>query len=220
MSLTRGLVLDVANQLGGTMPSIVTLHDYSRHGNDGAMANVIWTQTAAGLWVMNFNGTTATVNCGNDASVDIGLGLTIEAWVNFDNLFDITRGDWDTTISHISYYAGFNPGTGRLMLALAGIANFEGIKDSWAALTWFHIVCTHDGALTNHYVNGALDRSQAGVGSITQNPANNLHIGSYDPTWDWFEGRIAMPRVRNYALTAAQVRARYHSTKWLFGVAS
>ena len=191
MSLTRGLILDIARQEGGAMPGIVTLHDWSRFGNDGTMANVTWAQFASiGLWVMVFNGTTAEVPHGASTV----LCQSFVAWIYPDD---------KTTRSIVD----FDGGTHSVEMDAAGNLTATG----WAAPSLYVAGSVASAAITESAWNFIA------VTTATAFTASAVTLG-HEATW--FDGNMVKVSLFNYALTPAQIRARYHSQKWLFGVAS
>ncbi len=218
MSLTRGLVLDVANQVGGAMPSIVTLHDWSRYQNDGAMANVTWVQLPTGLWVMDFNGATSLVNCGNDGSLMPVTGLTILVWTYLRTLTN-----WDELlakssnailngygITNISAAAGWRCWVNHRVNNIVFVVPTLNV--------WQQIALTYNKVVVEAYRNAVSQGTDNYTADIVTN-TSNLVVGA-SLGGGPFDGNIALLRIYNYALTPAQIRARYHSQKWLFGVAS
>jgi len=225
LSKTCGLVLDVANQVGGVVPSVVTLHDWSREKNDGAMTNVTWAQLAStGLWYPIFNGTTSLVNCGNAISFSNLNQFTWETWFyanglggnNIGRILDkgaknwhIEAGRFTVNISHVIL-------TGQWKSPVASIA----------LAGWYHVVVTMtdvDNVASNptFYINGV---SVVVTETATPNGAliadTTLYLGNRAAANRGFDGYIPKFRYYNYALTPAQIRARYHAEKYLFGVAS
>jgi len=233
---TSGIVLDVARQRGGATPSIVTLHDDSRFHNDGAMSNVTWTQLPSGLWVMSFNGTTSLVDCGSDPSFNMENTLTAEAWVR--------RGELARDQSILSKYdSGGNQRIWNVYFynlddtltfvmsknGLSGAADLTTLQTiiTYTSLTdWLHIIATYrfvtDGTSQMRlYVNGGLVRTTDtahGDIFVTTEPVRIgcMQIGGAN-SW-LYEGQIATPRIYNYALNPAQVRARFTATRRFFGV--
>lgn len=235
MSLTRGLVLDVANQLGGAEPSIVTLHDWSRAKNDGAMTNMTWPQLAStGLWVMGFDGSSSSVNCGSSAQFNLIDAITIEAWIRIVD--DFREGDliakWSSPGSQRSYYMIIAP-NGLLWVEFSSDGGFINVMSNdgngvrWGStdlrdLKYHHCVVTFSKPTLGIYVDGQSDGgNQAAWNGSIYKSTSNLRLAIADSLINAkFEGTMVLIRIYNYALTAGQVRARYHSTKWLFGVAS
>jgi len=127
---TTGIVLDVANQRGGAMPSVVTLHDWSRFGNDGAMANITWGQEPSRLWVMGFNGATSLSNHG-----DCVLARTVEFWMNPDSLTE--------SILEETAAVGISINAGAMVYGSWDNCYVDGIDtDAIISAVWKHIVIT------------------------------------------------------------------------------
>lgn len=221
MSLTRGLVLDVANQLGGAMPSVVTLHDFSRFGNHGTMTNVTWIQLPTGLWVMEFDGT-ADVNCGNDASLEIAGDITIELWAQLitsnANVVLLCKGLHATDGWYIQQ--GANE---RYSCWWEGPIVRQGCTSLDNLLVigeWVHVVVRRVGTQGWVFRNGVDFTNTSGVIVDPVSSTRNLYIGSYDGGIQNHNSFITAVRIYSYAFTPAQIRARYHSTRWLFGSAT
>lgn len=235
MSLTRGLVLDVANQLGGAMPSVVTLHDWSRFENDGAMTDVTWEQLPSGLWMMRFNGTSSDVQIADSLSQRIPLNLTVLCWARTDHAdtrYFFCKGDLG--LNTVSWCVlNFNQRF-RVFITQGGTylggdtKNYYTTADVFTdANIWHHVGFVFEGGTTlTLYVDGEVP--------ATTYSTDNAMTSLYPATDDLLLGCVwinalkagravidkALPCIYNYALTPAQVRARYHSEKWLFGVAS
>jgi len=220
MSLTRGLVLDVANQSGGAMPSIVTLHDWSRFGNDGAMTNVTWAQLAStGLWYPVYNGTTSIVNCGTNVSLAITDAITIEAWVYAVTLGEGLAGRI-VAKNDVADYAYLPISADNSIGIYFNSTQYKSNAGIFVLGTWQYFVVTFDRFLaTNqikHYKNGVAIGTNIRAAAIPTS-ANALSIGNRVATGRTFDGNLPLLRLYNYALSPAQIRARYHSTRWLFG---
>lgn len=214
---SSGLVLDVARQRGGAMPSVVTLHDHSRMGNHGAMTDVTWSQLPSGLWVMSFNGTSSDVNCGNNPSLDLAITISIEAWVLIHtdiNGFLVAKGN----------PAAAGGGYGLFLLPTTDVVRFYSNAahfTSNAVFTpnnvWFHLVVTN-----NSLVGGCIFYKNAvgagwGTRAIVSN-VDNLHIGNHSGAAGWVDVKCALLRIYTYALTPAQIRSRFTATRRFLGV--
>jgi len=218
-SKTTGIVLDVARQLGGAMPGVVTLHDHSRFGNHGAMTDVAWVQLPTGLWVMSFNGATSYVDCGDDSSVDIVNAITLESWVYPTTLVD---NNWlsrdDNANRNYSFYSNA-AGDVYITMFTGGVNKYVFLAGALTINNWFHVVGTYNGAIEYLYINGiSVGTPNAWVGTI-DNDDVSLTIGAREDAFDReFLGYIAPVRIYNYALTAGQILKRYEADKWKFGV--
>jgi len=73
---------------------------------------------------------------------------------------------------------------------------------------WFHVTITYDGITQSIYINGILNNSSPLAGSIQQTPTN-IFIGTYDASFDFFNGTIDEVRIWNRSLTQAEINAQY-----------
>lgn len=83
---------------------------------------------------------------------------------------------------------------------------------------WNHIIHLYDGTNVSLYTNGVLSNSKA----FTLNTTNStllLGAGKYTG-YNYFSGKVALGRIYNRALTAAEVLQNYSDTKTRFGILS
>lgn len=202
-----GIVLDVARQRGGATPSTVTLHDHSRFGNDGVWTDCSYTQLPSGLWVPVFGHTVVAV-CG---SVLTSGDWTFSAWAN-----SIIQ---DLTVHHISSFSGAN---GVYFGGLtAPYENQWGFCDGVYRVAdstvisgaWYHFCVTKTGTTYAFYLNGVYD----GGGVYNAIYPSSLRIGDRNGIY-YFNGYISHVKLNSYALTPAQIRAKFTATRRLFGV--
>ena len=218
MTLAREIVVDIANQVGGASPSTSTIKDWSRYKNNGTLTGITWSQEPTGLWVPVFDGSTSVIDCGGHSSTKCLYGLTIELWINPTNI-----AEWDRFADNESAGAGY-----VLAFAASNALRFRcnrgAVMDTNSTLTagvWAHIVATWDGTTKKIFVNGVQDAVTAAFAGPIVASSVNVFWGRYsEGATTYFDGKQSKQRILNYALTSAQIRARYHSTKWLFGVAS
>ena len=225
MSLTRGLVLDVANQVGGAAPGAAVLHDWSREQIDGAFgagaAAPTWVQLPTGLWVLYFDGD-AYISLGVDTFDGLYPGTTysgtFEVWMRYPTAsasrhFLNVEGGW------LVYH---NP-AGQIYAFVTGSSADAAITPTdYDDDIWHHFAFTWDTNLQQIFIDGAF------IISDVPTALANLSTLSRQTTIgaDWrldrafYIGYMGLIRFRNYALTPAQIRARYHSTRWLFGSAT
>lgn len=221
MAIIRDCVLDVASQLGGAAPGVVTVYDKSRYHNDVTLNNVTWAQLSTGLWVLDFNGTNGFSTLAASPSLAIVGDMTIELWIRAD----ATQADASGSI-----FRGQNPyilwhqNTGQLKYQFR-----DEVAGTWRAwtttaaipdLTWIHLVVTRAVAVNsqmNIYINGVPFENQLLLGYPGATTVA-YRIGGYAVATERFKGEIALHKAYPFLLTPAQIRARYHSEKWLFGV--
>ncbi len=220
MSLTRGLVLDVANQVGGTMPSIVTLHDWSREKNEGAITAVTWAQLGStGQWVMEFDGATTYTTHADKGFPSGAEDRTFLAWLNrgataaTDRLFGY--GTWGADEAFDCCVVQ----TGALEL-IGHTNNYQSTGTPSTQGVWQLLAFVLLGGTIYFYVDGVEDSNFATTIDTTLSGTAYIGCSIAGVTQNDLLGDLTKGRLLNYALTPAQIRAFYHSTKWLFGVAS
>jgi len=214
MDKTSGLVLDVASQVGGSMPSTTTLTDRSRFKNNGAMTNVTWSQLPSKLWVMNYNGITGITTITDSASLRFAGNFSISAWIKVTDptLAAEQRVIWKKTLPSgttgwcvylqlSKLYIGFGTGSG-----------FQEKQKAYTSTAWTHIVCGYNGG-TFHYYNGISQGGQATVGTPTAG-TQNLLLGTGSTTY--YGGLMSFPHFFSYALSPAQIRNLFNREVRLF----
>ncbi|MAH44705.1 hypothetical protein CMI37_02700 [Candidatus Pacearchaeota archaeon] len=236
MSIIKDSVLDIASQVGGSSPGAGTITDKTRFDNNLTITGMTWTQLPTGLWVMEFDGT-------NDYAIKLNpsfakdLRGTISLWLKPANgTSDILCYSKASTGNVDEFRFQRAGGSGVEYFRLHAQVNYATIYtlDTGAGTavdgTWYNFVITSNGSATLFYLAGASTpiTVTAGVANGTWfgdfvTDANQLTIGALARSNSYisdFEGQIALVRLFSYAITPAQVRAHYHSQKWLFGVAS
>ena len=156
------------------------------------------------------------------SAIDLGTGMTIEAWVNPGSQMT----DWNTVVlkergaGNLSYglYAhdgfpqpsGFNSPAGYTRTNPVANTTDRAVRTN-APLPinqWTHLATTYDGANMRLYVNGVLVSTQPQTGSLSvSNGAlriggNNVFAGG-----EFFHGLIDEVRIYNRALTVDQIQA-------------
>lgn len=190
MSLARDLILDVASQVGGASPSTTTLKDWSREQNDGTLTNVTWEQLEIDLWVMVFNGSTA--ECPHGASTV--PCQCIMGWIYPDD--NTTRAIFD-----------LDGGTHSVEMDGSGNLTATG----WASPSLYVNGSVASAAITQSAWNFIA------ITTATSFVASAITLGNEATFYD---GKMSKVRAFRYAPTSAQIRAWFHSSKYLFGVAS
>jgi hypothetical protein len=194
-------------------------HDSSSNGYDGTVnGGADWTTGKVGN-ALTFNGNGNYVNIPGSENVDISSGITIEAWVKFN---DITP---DPFAAH-TIAAKWGVGDRAFYLGQGG-NNDKFEYDLWAngdawivgpvsslysntapvAGVWTHVAATYDGSIANFYINGNLDISQSATGLIHQG-GRQIEIGGVSTGYPhYFNGLIDEVRIYNNALTQEQICA-------------
>jgi len=191
---------------GGT-----TVVDRSGHGNDGTLINDP-SRIADGRsgGALSFNGVDQRVNVPDSPSLDLGKGMTIEAWVRPSDVdgYHAAVFKEDRTQQQEGYalYASNGNGkptgevaTGQRYTTLAG-------SEPITAGTWTHIAATYDGDTLRVFRDGVEVGSKALSGTLNAT-SDPLCIGGNSVWGEWFKGAIDEVRVWNVARTASQIQS-------------
>ena len=181
--------------------------DASGTGNNGTTSGTTWTTGGKFGSALNFNGTNASVTVPDSNSLDLSTGMTLEAWVNPNQL----GGTWRTAIlkqttSGMAYSLYAHDGSRPLgQVGILGEQNATGSAQV-PLNAWTHLATTYDGATLRLYVNGTQVGSKPQTGSV---PASTgpLRIGGNSIWSEWFRGLIDEVRVYSRALTAGEIQA-------------
>jgi len=203
-----GLVLSLdAGDKNSYIGSGTTYSDLSGNGIDGTLSHAsIGTDTPG---TMDFDGSSDYVSV---TMPSVGPSLTIAAWINPDVN---TGGD--------NYKAIFDWLGGDEFLF--GYRNNKIVQYSYQSdllysdtdLTvggWNYIVLTRTASVVTFYLNGVAD---GGDSTSTRTPSGVAHIGSRSGTTYEFNGKIAILRVYNRVLTAAEVLQNFNAHRHRFG---
>ena len=180
-----------------------TLTDASGNGNMGTIVGATWTKSGKFGSALSFNGTNSIVTVNDSPSLDLNVGMTLEAWVYPTAM---NPQQWMTVI--------FKPldAADDVDYVLQGVSkNVEtpstAVSSSPTNLfgspvlplnTWSHLAATYDGANLKLYVNGVQAASAAQTGAIGAS-SQPLSIGT-----NWV-GMIDEMRIYNRALSASEI---------------
>jgi hypothetical protein len=184
-----------------------TATDASGSGNPGTISGASRVAGRAGGG-LSFDGLDDWVTVADAASLDLGTGMTLEAWVNPATI----TGKWRTVLlkeapGGLAYalYAGEDAGRPSAHTYTSSELDTRGTA-GLPLNTWSHLAATYDGATLRLYVNGTQVSSRAVSGAMRAT-TGVLRIGG-NAIWDeWFTGRIDEVRVYNRALPAADIQA-------------
>src|SRR5262245_44994568 len=175
--------------------------DVSGTGNNGTITGATWTTSGRFGGALSFNGNGNLVSVPDSNSLDLSVGMTLEAWVRPD------QGSWRTAIlkerpGGLAYALYASSDTNRPSTETT--ADTRGT----AALpnaTWSHLASTYDGATLRLYVNGTQVSSRALPGTITLS-SSPLRIGGNSLWGEYFSGLIDEVRIYNRPLTAGEIQ--------------
>jgi len=163
---------------------------------------------SGGRWIgkntLEFNGISDYVNCGNNRSLDITDGLTIEAWVKLNgtgrNYIVDKYHEWGIKISD---------GGQKVIFFIADQTPSDLVTTDTIPLnTWTHIAATYDGSARKIYFNGVEVKSDTPSGSIGTS-TGDLFIGDYGGHGYTFNGIIDEVAIYNRALSAKEISNHY-----------
>ena len=181
------------------------LHDSSGNGNDGVVSGATW-MPGKSLSALSFNGRDSWVTVPGSPSLDLATGMTLEAWVNPNQL----SGSWRTVVlkeqsGHLAYALYANgAGPGPSSHVNTGADRYATRSAVLPTGRWSFLTGTYDGANVRLYVNGQLSATFAATGTIARS-TQPLRIGGNSVWSEWFSGLIDEVKVYNRPLTAAEI---------------
>lgn len=199
--IAPGLVLSYSFDEGdGTVA-----HDSSGNGNNGVITSAAWSGDGKLGGALVFDGRSSWITTAGSPSLDLTVGMTLEAWVKPASL-----GGWRAVLarerpSGISWglFANNYWPSGRLFIDNAQMvnANTRFTPDQWA-----HLAVTYDGATANLYLNGTLSGTLSKSGPLAFSPTSPFRIGGESIWREFFAGMIDEVRIYNRALSASEIR--------------
>ena len=209
--INQGLVLYHPGYEG----SGAVIHDNSQYHNNGSFRGVgepAWEQLASGIWVLDFDGSNDSVNCGNAASLQISIGTSM-CWVKTTYGAAVYKG----LMSKAFAYA-FGIKDGKLACYNWGAGagwRYNGVTNI-ADGTWHLCGVTNDGSQGQFFLDAAAEGDPFSFAVLNQGTA--LAIGSGTPTGEYVDADIGRPRVFNRVLSALDWLNLMNQEKSLFGV--
>ena len=154
-----------------------------------------------------FDGATSWVTVPDGSTLDLTIGLTLEAWVN-----PTASAGWQAVIvkerdqAGLSYAlysssdSGLPDGTVNVGTDVSVLAT-----SPLPSNTWSHLALTYDGTTLRIFVNGRLASAQPANGLLAT-AGTPLRIGG-DSIWgEYFSGLIDEVRIYNRPLTANEIQ--------------
>jgi hypothetical protein len=185
-----------------------TVLDASGRGNTGTVSGA--TRTASGRYgrALSFDGINDLVTVSDSASLDLGAGMTIEAWVNPSALSGWRTAVMKEDVDGLAYalYANDNAPQAAAYARMACNTASDSVATTTQLPlnTWTHVAGTYDGTALRLYVNGTLVSTRPAAGAIVAT-ANPLRVGGNSVWGEYFAGRIDEVRIYNRALAAADI---------------
>ncbi len=180
--------------------------DLSGNANDGSISGATWTPSGRFGSALSFNGANSWVTVNDANSLDLTMGMTLEAWVNPRTLSSwrqVLLKERSGGLSYALYAntAGNRPAGYIRLSSDIGLSGTSQVPIN----SWTHLATIYDGSALRLYVNGTLVGSRAVAGSI---PASTspLRMGGNAVWGEYFDGLIDEVRVYNRALTQAEIQ--------------
>lgn len=198
--------------------SPVLIQEGSTSGKD-VFGNTISKPRASGAY--NFDGA-SWAEVQDNASVDVVIPMTIEAWVynntgelstsnRYMPIFDKATGSNGASGFSLRVYSTYSASGGYI--AIGGSFSTFNFTDG----SYQHIVAVIEPSSQKIYINGSLQNSFTNSWTVSTNSLP-LRIGYASSDGEqWLYGQIASPRVYNYALTAEQVADNFNEKASTFG---
>ena len=199
-----------------------TTFDFSGQGNNGVITGAIWKQMPTGLWYLDFDGINNNVNIGVDIFVDADFsgGASMMVWANI-NTVDAA----DQMLLQVEE---------RLNLEVQQTSdkftfhNFDGVAEQAAVGNaaintgqWYFVVGSWDGTTVRLYQDSVLqtttDTTSTPPALDAVSRASGLGYGitsAVQPA----DAKIALARIFDRGLTAAEILSIYNQERHLFGV--
>jgi len=189
-----------------------TAYDRSGKRNNGVLYGPTWVAGRRGS-ALSFDGTSAYVNCGKKATLDLTSALTILAWVKAG---DFTAERCIVSKSYAAYELKFYSSRFVFECSVGGV-------DVWAKAdglvpvtgTWYHVAWTYDSTTHKLYIDGVSYTPTFGAGAGTTGPIDanteDVHIGCRPGPSLFWDSIIEEVRLYNRALSSAEIKRLYES---------
>ena len=187
--------------------------------NTGTLTNGVTYQSING-GVFDFDGVNEYIAFPDDTNLN-NQTLTMESWIQLDSTlyqdaFIFEKGQVNTQ------YSNFVATNGYLYFRTIGLSSNDqalNITSYTSAGLWTHITCTYGAGIKYIYINGVLRSTQTGLTGTISTNTTGLFLGAYGPGSSYFmDGKIAVSRVYNKALTQAEVTQNFNAQKSRFGL--
>jgi len=167
----------------------------------------------AGDYALDFTTGNDHMEVPYDASLNLPDGVTIETWVNFDNvaggIMVIIGKPYDETHTSPYFDWSFAIQNDDILFRI-GTSQWQ-ISNILSVDTWYHIVLTADGTKKRLYIDGSPQDSTTSTGLPSNTNSQGVLFGQNASSAEEFDGTIDEVRIYNVALSAAQISTHYNS---------
>ena len=158
---------------------------------------------------MTFDGTNDTIGIASNSNNNIAGDITIEFIVNR------TDGYNGVPVHKEVQYTVYITSNGDISYADSSLWSYSTFGFHYSGITpgvFHHVAVTKNGSTVTIYVDGNVVISKSFGSAITQT-SNNLYIGCYNGTNNFFAGQIPVTRLYNRGLTPGEVLNNYNHYK-------
>ncbi len=197
----------------------INAEDTSQHSNHGALSSMDDTNWVEGIKgdALRFDGSSEFVDCGNDASLNMGHAFTIEAWVNIDTVGSyrtILSKAVDNSVGGISYALLTGTDNKMLIYLSNGITSeFEYSDTVVPTGSWHHVAVVMTDTDIKFFLDGQPDGVRPSHTVTPQVNAATVRIGTKaNAPQQYFDGIIDEINIWNYSLSDSDILNSYNAT--------
>ena len=156
---------------------------------------------------LSFDGVDDFATVPHDASLNLGSGMTVEAWVRPSALTSLRSVVTKQAVGQLAYalYASSASDQPLASVFTTSAMNASG-GPALGTSTWTHLAMTWDGGVVRLYLDGAEIATHAATGSLATG-TGELRIGGNSLQGQFFSGIIDEVRIYDRALTPSQIGA-------------
>ena len=217
--VTDGLVFSVDAANKKSYPgSGTSITDLSGNGNTGTLTNGP-TFNGVNAGTIDFDGANDYISFSDNTGLN-NQSISMESWSKLDSVpqsgFLFEKGSVNTQYSNF-----YNNNNGLFYFRTKGLST-EDLNFDYTAYvstsTWNHIVCTYASGIKTIYYNGVIVAQATGITGTISTNTTGLFVGRHGSGGYPMNGKIAVSKVYNKALTAAEVFQNYNATKHRFSI--
>jgi len=200
---------------------------------------VTWAQDYdGGLWLPQFNGTTAYMDRAHATTEALGItndlnaGYTIMGWINWDTTgqseviigrYEVDVGGWELYLYETGGIYSLNQRHHHAGTVIDLHPRTASYSNGWTAGTTWHFTVVFNGSGTDatHYRNGVPVVVASSTGGMLdfESTTQDLVVGiRYSKDANWYSGWMSKIKFYPYIWTPGQIVNRYNSEKPIFGL--
>jgi len=218
--VTNGLVLCVDVGNFKSCPASNTILNDLVGSNTFTLSSV--TYNAEGSFSFYNNSIPSIITSSANSALDTQTP-SVEMWVKPNTTFQ--TGIWFEKGFVNTQYALFQEGANlqwRIYINGVGLSTLSTTTATYISTSrWAHVVATYTSGTRRLYIDGVLVNSDTLSGTISTN-TNGCSIGMYTASNGSqgyaYQGKLAICKVYNRALSASEVLQNYHANKGRFGL--